>query len=122
MSSELNPSTDLTPEATKGEAEARLRIRNRAGMHARPASEFVKVAARFSCEVWVRRDAIEVDGKSILGVMMLAAEQGAELVVRARGPEAQAAVEALSDLVNRGFGEDAPPHPSHTGAHHAEDL
>jgi phosphocarrier protein HPr len=82
-----------------------VRIRNRAGMHARPAAEFVKLAARFTAEVRLARDSLEVDGKSIMGVLMLAAEQGAELTITARGDDAPEALDALASLVDRGFGE-----------------
>jgi phosphocarrier protein HPr len=87
------------------EAEGTARIANRAGMHARPAAEFVKLAGRFQARVTVAKDGLEVDGKSIMGVLMLAAEQGAELHVRAEGDDARDAVEALLALVERGFGE-----------------
>jgi phosphocarrier protein HPr len=86
--------------------EARIRIPNRMGLHARPAAEFVKLAGRFRAAVKVSRDDVEVDGKSIMGVLMLAAEQGCELVIRGEGDDAEAAIEALVSLVDRGFGED----------------
>lgn len=82
-----------------------VRIQNRAGMHARPAAEFVKLAGRFRAQVRVARESLEVDGKSIMGVLMLAAEQGAELRLTASGDDAIEAVEALVELVDRGFGE-----------------
>lgn len=90
----------------KQEAEVRIRIRNRMGLHARPAAEFVKLAARFRAEVKVSRGDMEVDGKSILGVMMLAADQGSELLIRGVGEDAEAALEALTALVDGGFGEE----------------
>ncbi len=86
-------------------AEGTVRIANRAGMHARPAAEFVKLAGRFQARVLVAKDGLEVDGKSIMGVLMLAAEQGAELHVKAMGDDADDAVAALVALVARGFGE-----------------
>jgi phosphocarrier protein HPr len=82
-----------------------VRIQNRAGMHARPAAEFVKLAGRFRAQVRVARESLEVDGKSIMGVLMLAAEQGAELRLTVWGDDAIEAVEALVELVDRGFGE-----------------
>lgn len=82
-----------------------VRIQNRAGMHARPAAEFVKLAGRFRAQVRVARESLEVDGKSIMGVLMLAAEQGAELRLTVSGEDAAEAVEALVELVARGFGE-----------------
>jgi phosphocarrier protein HPr len=83
-----------------------VRIVNRAGLHARPASEFVKLAGRYSAEVWLHKDGVDVNGKSILGVLMLAAEHGSEVTIRAVGDDAGDAVEALAGLVARGFEED----------------
>lgn len=87
--------------------EVRVNIVNAAGMHARPASEFVRLAGGFACEVRVEKDGLEVNGKSIMGVLMLAAEQGSELAIRADGSDAEQALEALRALVASGFGEDA---------------
>lgn len=81
-------------------------IVNRLGLHARPAAEFVKVAARFRAAVTVRKDALEVNGKSIMGMMMLAAECGSSLAIRAEGEDAEAALAALAALVAARFGED----------------
>jgi len=85
--------------------ERTVRIVNRMGLHARPASELVKVASRFEASVTVSRDGLAVNGKSIMGVLMLAAEAGAELHLRAEGADAADAVTALEELVLRGFGE-----------------
>ncbi|HET9947615.1 MAG TPA: HPr family phosphocarrier protein [Longimicrobiales bacterium] len=82
-----------------------VEIVNPAGLHARPAAEFVKVAGKFACDIRVEKDGIEVNGKSIMGVLMLAAERGSKLRLSARGKDAEAAVEALSALIGRGFGE-----------------
>ncbi|HSG82235.1 MAG TPA: HPr family phosphocarrier protein [Gemmatimonadota bacterium] len=81
-------------------------IANAYGLHARPAAEFVKLANTFKSEILVSKDGLEVNGKSIMGVMMLAAEKGSSLRVRAVGVDAQDAVEALCALVERGFGEE----------------
>lgn len=81
-------------------------ILNRLGLHARPAAEFVKTASRFQSEVWVKKDDVEVSGKSIMGVMMLAAECGSQITIRAEGSDADAALEALSALVANRFGEE----------------
>lgn len=86
--------------------ETTVQIVNRAGLHARPASEFVKLAGTFACEVRLEKDGFEVNGKSIMGVLMLAAEQGARLVIRADGDDAPQALAALAGLVNRGFEEE----------------
>jgi phosphocarrier protein len=86
--------------------ERTVRIENKYGLHARPAAEFVKTAHTFDAEVWVRKADLEVNGKSIMGIMMLAAEQGTELVIRAAGEDAEDAVDALTALVDGRFGED----------------
>ena len=85
--------------------ERSVKIVNKNGLHARPAAELVKTASRFQSEITMVRDDLEVNGKSIMGVMMLAAECGAELLVRADGPDAEQAVQAIADLVARKFGE-----------------
>jgi phosphocarrier protein len=75
------------------------------GLHARPAAEFVKLSARFASTISVEKSGLEVNGKSIMGVMMLAAEFGSVLRIVAVGPDSADAVAALSDLVATGFGE-----------------
>jgi phosphocarrier protein HPr len=86
--------------------EQTLVIKNSLGLHARPAAMFVEVASRYDSQVMIEREGMEVNGKSIMGVLMLAAEQGARLQVRAEGPDAKQALEALADLVeNRMFDE-----------------
>lgn len=85
--------------------ERQVQIVNRAGMHARPAAEFVKTAGRFAAEITVEKDGLEVNGKSIMGVLMLAAEQGSWLRLAASGADAESALDALADLVGRGFSE-----------------
>jgi len=87
-------------------SEARVTIRNKLGLHARPAAQFVKLSARFRSDVLVSRDDVEVNGKSIMGVMMLAAEFGAKIDIRAMGEDAEEAVRELAALVERGFDED----------------
>jgi phosphocarrier protein HPr len=81
-------------------------IVNRLGMHARPAALFVKTSGKYQSQVWVRKDELEVNGKSIMGVMMLAAEPGSSLVVRAQGPDEAAAVAAIARLIADKFYED----------------
>jgi phosphocarrier protein len=85
--------------------ERTVTIVNRNGLHARPAAEIVKVAAKFKCDILLVRDDLEVNGKSIMGVMMLAAECGAELVLRAEGPDEKEAVGAIAQLIESRFGE-----------------
>ena len=88
------------------EHASEVTIVNKYGLHARPAAEFVKLANRFASEVFIRKDDVEVSGKSIMGVMMLAAECGSTIRIRAQGDDSSAAVEALRGLVAAGFGED----------------
>ncbi len=86
--------------------ERAVSIVNQLGLHARPAAEFVKVAARFTAGIVVRKDGMEVNGKSIMGMMMLAAEQGSQLVIVCDGEDAAQALDALEALIKSGFGED----------------
>ena len=85
--------------------ERTVTIQNRNGLHARPAAEIVKTAAKFKSEITLIRDDLEVNGKSIMGVMMLAAEFGSQLVLRVEGPDEQAAIDALATLIESKFGE-----------------
>lgn len=80
-------------------------IRNRAGLHTRPASMIVREASRFKSEFFIRKDGYEINGKSIIGVMTLAAEQGSTLTFLLEGPDEAEAADALEALVERGFGE-----------------
>ena len=79
---------------------------NRLGLHARAAARFVHLAARFSSQVHVSRGSRTVDGKSIMGILLLAAAHGSSIAITAEGPDADAAVEALAALVESGFGEE----------------
>lgn len=85
--------------------ERTVQIVNRNGLHARPAAEIVKLAARYRSDITVARDDLEVNGKSIMGVMMLAAECGSTLSLRAEGPDADEALDALATLIANKFGE-----------------
>jgi len=85
--------------------ERTVEIVNKNGLHARPAAEIVKLSSKFQCEITMVRDDLEVNGKSIMGVMMLAAEFGSTLLVRANGPDAEQAVNAIAELVAAKFGE-----------------
>ena len=86
-------------------AERSVQIVNRNGLHARPAAEIVKAAAKFASDITITRDDLEVNGKSIMGVMMLAAEYGSTVMLRATGPDAEQAIDALSRLIADKFGE-----------------
>ena len=81
-------------------------IRNLRGLHARAAARFVQCAGRFRADVTVHRDALSADGASILGLMALSASLGTTVWIEAAGPEAEAAVAALGQLVDDGFGEE----------------
>jgi phosphocarrier protein HPr len=86
--------------------EKDIPIVNRLGMHARPAAMFVRIASRFSCEVWVDKEGEQVNGKSIMGLMMLAAGQGSKLHIRCEGTDADKAMQELEQLIKAGFNED----------------
>jgi phosphocarrier protein len=79
---------------------------NQLGMHARAAAKFVHLATRFQAHVRVSREARQMDGKSIMGILLLAAACGSSITISAEGPDEHAAVESLADLVQSGFGED----------------
>ena len=85
--------------------ERTVMIENKNGLQARPAAEILKLAAKFSSEITIARDELEVNGKSIMGVMMLAAECGASVVLKAEGGDAEQAVDALAALIANKFGE-----------------
>ena len=80
-------------------------IRNRSGLHTRPAATLVKTAAGFKSDFFIYKDGMEINGKSIIGVMTLAAEQGARLTLRFEGPDQEQAARAIIDLFERGFDE-----------------
>ncbi len=81
-------------------------IVNRLGLHARPAAMFVRIASRHRCEVWVAKEGEEVNGKSIMGLMMLAAGQGSKLQIRCEGADADKAMEELEELIKSRFNEE----------------
>ncbi|MEX1117776.1 MAG: HPr family phosphocarrier protein [Terrimicrobiaceae bacterium] len=86
--------------------EKEIVIQNRNGLHARPAAMFVKISSRYRAEVWVEKDGERVNGKSIMGLMMLAAGRGSKLQVIAEGSDADKVVAELSNLVETRFGEE----------------
>ena len=86
-------------------AEKILKVKNRLGLHARPAALFVQTAGRFRCQVKVAKGDIEVNGKSMMGLMMLAAEQGSDLKVTMEGEDAAVALAELEKLFDRNFDE-----------------
>ncbi len=85
--------------------EREVQIENKLGLHARPAAEVVKTAAKFKSDITICRDDLEVNGKSIMGVMMLAAEHGSRITLRADGPDEEQAVDALCELIASKFRE-----------------
>ncbi len=80
-------------------------ILNKLGIHARPAAQFVKIANRFQAEIYVEKDGEEIDGKSIMGLMMLAAGFGSVVTISADGPDENTAIDAIGDLIGRKFEE-----------------
>jgi len=85
--------------------EKEVTVTNRAGLHTRPASMIVRTASQFKAEFYIHKDGYEINGKSIIGVMTLAAEQGATLMLICDGPDENDAIEALSKIFADGFGE-----------------
>lgn len=86
--------------------EQNVQIVNSLGLHARPAGQVVRTAGNFQSHIELAKDGVVVNGKSILGVMMLVAEQGSTVTVRAEGEDEEAAVQAITRLISDGFGED----------------
>jgi phosphocarrier protein len=86
--------------------EKEVTIVNRLGLHARPAAMFVRIASRHRAEIWVAKEGEEINGKSIMGLMMLAAGQGSKLRIRCDGPDADKAMEELEELIKAGFNEE----------------
>ena len=87
--------------------EETFKIQNRLGLHLRAANKVVRVASRFQSDIWLVKDGLEVDAKSIMGITLLAASCGSLVTVKARGLEAQEAVSALGALIDSKFEEDA---------------
>ncbi len=85
---------------------AEFKIPNRLGLHARAAAQLVQIANKFVADVTIAKDGEEVNGKSIMGLLMLAAPQGARITVNASGADAAEAIQAIGTLINDGFGED----------------
>ena len=86
--------------------EKEFTIVNPEGLHARPAAKFVKLSNRFQSQIWVRKNDEEVNGKSIMGLMMLAAEKGSVINVTADGEDAETALNSIGELVESGFKDD----------------
>ena len=86
--------------------EKEITIINRLGWHARPAAMFVRIASRYRSEIWVEKEGEQINGKSIMGLMMLAAGQGSKLLIRCEGPDADKAMEEIEELIQKRFNED----------------
>ena len=85
--------------------EQTVKIINKAGLHTRPAATIVKMAAKYKCEFFISRDGMNINGKSIIGVMTLAAEEGSELLLTFEGEDEEAAAEEIVNFFERGFDE-----------------
>jgi len=83
-----------------------LTVVNKLGIHARPAAMFVKIANRFACDIFVEKDGEKINGKSIMGLMMLAAGQGTKLILSAEGTDAEKAIQELELLIEKRFDEE----------------
>lgn len=96
----------MTTQSEQPTISKDLTIQNRNGLHARPAALFVKTSSRFHSEVWVEKDGEKVNGKSIMGLMMLAAGKGSVLRITAEGEDAVTVMQELEHLVSTRFGEE----------------
>jgi len=96
----------LSKRPTAGKLQKEVTILNKLGLHARPAAMFVRVANKHRAEIWIEKDGEQVNGKSIMGLMMLAAGQGSRIVISAEGADAQNALTELELLVQRRFDEE----------------
>jgi len=96
----------LSKRPTAGKLQKEVTILNKLGLHARPAAMFVRVANKHRAEIWIEKDGEQVNGKSIMGLMMLAAGQGSRMVISAEGADAQNALNELELLVQRRFDEE----------------
>ena len=103
---DASPDTPSGPSIPEGALSRELPIINKRGLHARASAKFVQMVERFEAEIWVTKGSETVGGTSIMGLMMLSAAQGSTIHVAAEGPEAAAALDALSELVASRFGEE----------------
>jgi phosphocarrier protein HPr len=101
-----SPENEAGPSIPQGAVSREIPIINKRGLHARASAKFVQMVERFNAEVWVTRGSETVGGTSIMGLMMLSAAPGTTITVSAVGPEAQAAVDAITELVASKFNEE----------------
>jgi phosphocarrier protein HPr len=106
MSAEGSGENEVGPTVPTGAISRELLIVNKRGLHARASAKFVQMVERFNAEVWVTRGSETVGGTSIMGLMMLAAGPGTTVIVSATGPEAEAALDAIAELVAGKFNEE----------------
>ncbi|WP_027579986.1 HPr family phosphocarrier protein [Bradyrhizobium sp. Ai1a-2] len=106
MSAEGSGENEVGPTVPAGATSRELQIVNKRGLHARASAKFVQMVERFEAEVWVTRGSETVGGTSIMGLMMLAAGPGTSVIVSATGPEAEAALDAIAELVASKFNEE----------------
>jgi phosphocarrier protein len=106
MSDDAAPEKELGPSVPAGAISRELLIINKRGLHARASAKFVQLVEKFEAEVWVTRGGETVGGTSIMGLMMLSAAPGTTILVSAKGPEAQAALDAIAALVADKFNEE----------------
>ena len=106
MSDEAAPGNEVGASVPEGAISRELLIINKRGLHARASAKFVQTVERFNADIWVTRGGETVGGTSIMGLMMLSAGPGTTIMVSAAGPEAEAALAAIADLVNGKFNEE----------------
>jgi phosphocarrier protein HPr len=102
-----SPDTPSGPSIPEGALSRELPIVNKRGLHARASAKFVQMVERFEAEIWVTKGSETVGGTSIMGLMMLSAGPGTSIVVSAAGPQAQAALDAITELVAAKFNEES---------------
>jgi phosphocarrier protein HPr len=106
MTAEGSGENEIGPTVPAGAISREVQIVNKRGLHARASAKFVQMVERFNAEVWVTRGSETVGGTSIMGLMMLAAGPGTSVIVSAIGPEAEAALDAIAELVASKFNEE----------------
>ena len=106
MTDDASPENDAGPSIPPGTVSREIPIINKRGLHARASAKFVQTVERFNADVWVTRGSETVGGTSIMGLMMLSAGPGTTIIVSVAGPEADAALEAITELVASKFNEE----------------
>ena len=106
MTDDASPENDAGPSIPPGAVSREIPIINKRGLHARASAKFVQTVERFNADVWVTRGSETVGGTSIMGLMMLSAGPGTTIIVSVAGPEADAALEAITELVAGKFNEE----------------